>query len=47
MCFTMLLIKVGTIITHYKRSLALSAPKNVMTATIKYIALPGAITYMF
>lgn len=43
---TILIIKVSTIITHYKRSLALSAPRNFVTGMVKYIFVPGIVTFM-
>jgi len=39
-------IKVSTIVTHYKRSLALSAPRNIINALVKYLILPGTFTYL-
>jgi hypothetical protein len=39
-------IKVSTIVTHYKRSLALSAPKNIINALVKYLILPSTVTYL-
>lgn len=41
----MIMIKVGTKIAHYKRSLALSGPRNVPNAIFKYFVVPGLITY--
>ena len=41
-----LFIKVSTIVTHYKRSLALSAPRNIINALVKYLILPGTVTYL-
>lgn len=46
MTMTVLIIKVSTIITHYRRSLALSAPRNLTTGLIKYLLIPGVVTFM-
>lgn len=45
MTFLMIMVKVSTIIAHYKRSLALSNPKNIPNAILKYLLFPGLITY--
>ena len=33
-------IKVGSIVCHWKRSLALSAPRNISNWVVKYLAIP-------
>jgi hypothetical protein len=47
MLSSMLVIKLFTILAHLRLSLALSAPRNLITRTIKYIVVPGIVTFAF
>ena len=42
----MLFIKFGTTAMHLRRSLALSAPMNRYTGTLKYVVIPGTTAWM-
>ena len=44
-CMMMLAIKFSTIVAHTRRSLALSAPRNIWTAMVKYIGVPGLFAW--
>ena len=45
MSMMMIFIKACTNLAHYRRSLSLSAPKNFMSAFLKYTIVPGIITF--
>lgn len=45
MTIMIVMIKIVTNLTHYSRSLALSAPKNLGSAFIKYLLIPGLGNY--
>lgn len=45
MTIMIVMIKIITNLTHYSRSLALSAPKNLGSAFIKYLLIPGLGNY--
>ncbi len=45
MSLLVFLIRGCTMLAHYRRSLALSSPRNWLTFSLKYVVIPGAITY--
>jgi membrane protein YqaA with SNARE-associated domain len=42
----MIFIKLCTVAAHFRLSLALSVPRNFITRTIKYMVVPGIVTYL-
>lgn len=45
MSLLVFVIRGGTMLAHYRRSLALSSPRNGFTFSMKYLVVPGSITY--
>jgi hypothetical protein len=41
-----IIIKISTIMAHHQRTLALTAPKNMVSAVLKYVVVPGFVTFL-